>query len=155
MESMWFFFLQGGVGALTCLLSKFERDRQPREILISNSPPVIDCLVFWGMWAAREEGCWTRKELIPSSGESKLVSCCWWAMDGDGDGDGDCDGCMVETPWLGAETDWYLFLIRSTGDKSLYGGRRAQVKIFIWENAPFVATMLPSFVCSNVVWVRS
>ena len=94
-----------------------------RQSSSTNSPPVIDCLVFWGMWAAREEGCWTCKELIPSSGESKLVSCCWWAMDGDGDGD--CDGCMAETPWLGAETDWYLFLIRNTGDKSLYEDRRA------------------------------
>ena len=64
-----------------------------RQSSSTNSPPVIDCLVFWGMWAAREEGSWTCKPLIPSSGESKFVSCYWWAMDRDGD----CDGCMAET----------------------------------------------------------
>ena len=48
-----------------------------RQSSSTNSPPVIDCLVFWGMWAAREEGCWTCKELIPSSGESKLMGHGW------------------------------------------------------------------------------
>ena len=43
------------------------------------------------------------------------------------------------------------FLIRNTGDKSLKG-RWAQVGICIWGNAPFAATMFPSFICCKLLF---
>lgn len=129
------FFLREGVGVLTCLPSKFERDecRQPREITFIEAwvfqqqrikfNKLTTCDRLLGLprdGAAMEEGYWTCEELIPSSGKSKLVSCCWRAMDGDGD----CDGCRAETPWLGAETDWSFWsgiqeirVMRTTGLK--------------------------------------
>ena len=132
MESMWVFFLQGGVGTLTCLLSKFERDRQPREILILRHEfshwqqtikfnKLTACDRLLGLLGnVSSEGGRLIAELVKSSFQA-VVKVSLWAMDGDGDGD--CDGCMAETPWLGAETDWYLFLIRNTGDKSYEGER--------------------------------
>lgn len=115
-------FVWEGVGTLTCLPSKFERDRQPREItyievwvfqqqrIKFNKLTACDRLLgLLRDGAAREEGCWGRNRL--------------------------------------------KFLIRNTGDKSLKG-RWAEDGICIWGNAPFAATMFPSFICCNVVWVR-
>ena len=109
------FFLQEGVGTLTCLPSK-EMDIPGRSLSLryefsgnresdsTNSPRITDCLVFCGTWVVREEkGCWTCWT-CPNGEESKLAtkegseSCCWRAVDADGGGD--CEGCKAETPWL-------------------------------------------------------
>lgn len=82
-----------------------------RQSSSTNSPPVIDCLAFWGMWAAREEGCWTCKQLIPSSGESKLVI--WVAVDG---------------PWMEMEME----IVMAAWQKHLDLGQK-QIDICFWS----------------------